>query len=129
MNKWARGAHPFFWLVAAAAVPALVTGLRVYARSPGYALNSVVVYRLEVGLGCLLGLYGLVLLLWLAYQGRAIKVKVGPGEIQGPDPAAGLDEAATGFEEFKEDTAARLDAHDEALESLDARLTTVEGKG
>jgi hypothetical protein len=104
-------------------VPGAIVAVQVAPRAPGYALHSHEIYRLEVFLAVMLAIYAVVLVLWLAYQGRSVKVQGPPGGIEGPDPAAGLNEAATAFEEFKKDVAERLDRHDESFEALDERLT------
>jgi hypothetical protein len=120
---WISNAHPFFWLLVAGLVPAVVGALAVHPpRSPGYALNSDLIYRAEVGTATYVLFYALVLLLWLGYQGRSVNIQLpGGGGVSTPDP--GLSDAADAFEEFQKSTKARLDAHDDALEDLDRRVS------
>ena len=123
---WVSNAHPFFWLVVTGLAPAAVAAAAVPARSPVYALNSDFIYRAEVGSVTYVLFYTLVLLLWLGYQGRSVTIQLpGGGGVSGPDP--GLSDAADAFEEFQRSTKARLDAHDDALEDLDRRLSIVGG--
>jgi hypothetical protein len=109
----------------ASLVPAVASAAAVHSLRPGYALNSEFVYRAEVGLAIYVCFYALVLLLWLGYQGRSVNIQLpGGGGVSSPDP--GLNDAADAFEEFQKSAAARLDAHDDALEDLDRRVTVVE---
>jgi hypothetical protein len=125
-RQWARDAHPFFWVITAALAAAAFVAVRTKGDDPGYAFHSELIYRCEVGLACLIAFYSIVLLLWLAYQGRSVKVHMGPGSVEGGDPGEGLEEAATAFDEFKDDTTQRLDTYDESFESLDARVSALE---
>jgi hypothetical protein len=123
--NWASNAHPFFWLLVAGLIPAVACAAAVQSRTPGYALNSEFVYRAEVGTATYVLFYALVLLLWLGYQGRSVNIQLpGGGGVSSPDP--GLNDAADAFEEFQKSTKARLDAHDDALEDLDRRVSMVE---
>ena len=108
-------------------LPAGVAAISADAREPGYALDSLWVYRLQVGLAFFVGTYLLVIALWLAYQGRSfgrISIPGGP-EMDLPDP--NLEAAADGFDEFEDDVRQRLDRHDDSLDDLDDRLAAVEG--
>jgi hypothetical protein len=88
-------------------------------------LNSDFVYRAEVGTATYVLFYALVLLLWLGYQGRSVNIQLpGGGGVSTPDP--GLSDAADAFEEFQKSTKARLDAHDDALEDLDRRVSALD---
>jgi hypothetical protein len=125
IRTWVARAHPFFWLLIASLVPAVASALAVRSLRPGYALNSEFVYRVEVGLATYVCFYALVLLLWLGYQGRSVNIHLpGGAGVSSPDP--GLNAAADAFEEFQKSATARLDAHDDALEDLDRRVTVVE---
>ncbi|HEY0343941.1 MAG TPA: hypothetical protein VGC59_04815 [Solirubrobacteraceae bacterium] len=122
---WASNAHPLFWLLVAGLIPATVGAVAVHPRSPGYALNSDFIYRAEVGTATYVLFYALVLLLWLGYQGRSVNIQLpGGGGVSTPDP--GLSDAADAFEEFQKSTKARLDAHDDALEDLDRRVSAAD---
>jgi hypothetical protein len=122
---WISNAHPFFWLLVAGLVPAVLAAAAVQSRNPTYALNSDFVYRAEVGTATYVLFYALALLLWLGYQGRSVNIQVpGGAGVSTPDP--GLNDAADAFEEFQKSTQARLDAHDDALEDLDRRVRIVE---
>jgi hypothetical protein len=122
---WISNAHPFFWLLVAGLVPAVLAAAAVESRNPAYALNSDFVYRAEVGTATYVLFYALALLLWLGYQGRSVNIQVpGGAGVSTPDP--GLNDAADAFEEFQKSTQARLDAHDDALEDLDRRVRIVE---
>jgi hypothetical protein len=115
-----EGAHPFFWFATTAFVPAAVVAITVESRGPGYALNSVAIYRLEVGFACLLSIYMLVILLWLAYRGESfgnVQLPGGMGaELKNPDPD--VTEAADDFLEFKKKTEQTLAKHEESIALL-----------
>jgi hypothetical protein len=107
-------------------LPAAIAAASAEGREPGYALNSLWVYRLQVGVAFFVGVYLVVITLWLAYQGRSfgkIGVPGGP-ELDVPDP--NLEQAAEGFDEFVEDATTRLGHHDDSLEDLDDRLRRLE---
>lgn len=120
-------ANRFFWPVLLALAPAAAAALGAERREPGYALNSVWVYRLQVALAFFVGTYLLIVTLWLAYQGRSFgKVGVPGGpELDVPDPD--LERAAEGFDEFVDEAKGRLDRHDDSLEDLDDRVRRLEG--
>jgi hypothetical protein len=124
---WVARAHPFFWLLVASLIPAVVSAALVRSLRPGYALNAAFIYRLEIGFATYVCFYALALLLWLGYQGRSVNIQLpGGAGVSTPDP--GLSDAADAFEEFQTSTTARLDAHDDALEDLDRRLSVVEAR-
>jgi hypothetical protein len=125
IRTWVARAHPFFWLLVASLVPAVVSAVAVRSLRPAYALNSEFVYRAEVGLATYVCFYALALLLWLGYQGRSVNIQLpGGGGVSSPDP--GLNDAADAFEDFQKSATARLDAHDDALEDLDRRTSALE---
>ena len=62
-----------FWLALAILAAAVVVAATVGGRAPGYALDSGVVYRLEVALAVLLGAYSACSLLLLAWSGRPLQ--------------------------------------------------------
>jgi hypothetical protein len=116
-GRWGADGRPFLWGVVAGALPAVAAAATAHGRAPGYALNSRWLYRLEVGLAFLLGLYALVLILWLAYQGRSLGTIQLPGgpAVELPDPDL---DAATGFADFERSTRQRLDTTDESIRLL-----------
>ncbi len=101
-------------LLALAVAAAAIAG----TRAPGYALHSQWVRRLEVGLAVFAGLYVLIVMLWLAYQGRWVSRAQLPGGagVEIPDPD--LTAAASGLEEYRDKTDARIGALEDAIELL-----------
>jgi len=101
------GAHPVFVVLLLLLAPAVVAAVSAKANTPGYALNSLWVYRVQVGLGFFLVEYVLLIAFWLAYQGRSVgKIELpGGAAVDLNDPAQ---EAADGFEEFRQTTEAQL---------------------
>jgi hypothetical protein len=125
MGTWFSKAHPFFCPLVAGLILAVGVALAIRSRNPSYALYSEFVYRVQVGAVTYVSFYGLVLLLWLGYQGRSVTIQLpGGGGVDSPDP--GLKDAADAFEEFQKSTKTRLDAHDDALEDLDRRVSGLE---
>jgi hypothetical protein len=118
MQAWAKRAHPFFWGACLMLAPAVAAAAVAGTRAPGYALHSQWVRRLEVGLAVFAGLYVLVLVLWLAYQGRSVERAELPGGagIGLPDPD--LDAAAAGFEDFRAATDARIATLEDTIDLL-----------
>jgi hypothetical protein len=123
-----RGPHPFFWLVVVSLIPSAVAACAADRRAPGYAVNSLWVYRLEVALAFFVGVYVLIVVLWLASQGRSVRQAQlpGGGGVDLPDP--NLDRAAEGFDEFQRETQARLETHEDSLDELDDRVTQLESR-
>src|SRR5918911_742476 len=121
MHAWLKGAHPFFWGAAAMLAPAVAAAAVAGTRAPGYALHSQWVRRVEVGLAVFAGLYFLVLVLWLAYQGRSVERAQLPGGAGVGLPDPDLDAAAAGFEDFRAATDARIATLDDTMDLLKRR--------
>jgi hypothetical protein len=118
VRTWATKASPFFWGVLAMLAPAALAAAVAGSAAPGYALGSQWVRRLQIGLAVFAGLYVIVLVLWLSYQGRSIQRAELPGGagVNLPDPD--LNAAAMDFEDYKAKTTARITALEEGLEVL-----------
>jgi type VI protein secretion system component VasK len=126
MQSRLRAAHPVFWLLLGAAGIALAAALTVDGTpSPGVALGSGVLHRLVVFGAVLVIAYAVVMIMWLAYQGRWASVQA-PGVGAGVEPAAQIDRAADDLDAYQRDTLTRLAEHDEVLRQLRDRLTALE---
>jgi cytosine/uracil/thiamine/allantoin permease len=126
MQDWRRHAHPVFWLLLAAAAIALVAAVAVDVTPlPGVALGSEVLHRLAVFVGVLVLVYAIVMVLWLAYQGRWASVQA-PGIGGAVQPADQIDRAAADLDEYQRDTLRRLAEHDEILRQLRDRVAALE---
>jgi hypothetical protein len=124
-----RRPHPVFWLALVILAAAVVVAATVGGRAPGYALNSGVVYRLEVALAVLLGAYSACSLLLLAYAGRPLQRFELPGGAVAEASAEPLGQAATDFAAFRDAVLAQLEELDQTLGDLDARLAELESDG
>lgn len=115
--------HPFFFaFLATLALAAVAFGL-AGSNAPGYALHSNLIYRAEVG-GVVLGIgYVVSLVGWLAWHGRAMRVEIGPATAD-PADAINVDDAASGFEDFRNDVYSQIEdlrtAGDELRKALEA---------
>lgn len=118
MRKWSGTAHPFFWSVVVLFVPAALAALALDSSGPAYALGSVWVHRLQVGLAVFAGLYIFLLVIWLAYQGRTVQRAELPGGagVEFPDPD--LTSAADEFDAYRTITDARITALEESIQVL-----------
>lgn len=118
--------HPFFFLVLALLGAGAVIGALAGERAPSFALYSELIYRMEVAAAVLAAGYALGVMLWLAWHGRTLRRVELPiiGALETPE--AELDAAATGVRDLAEQTSAALDAHDEAIAELDARVRDLE---
>jgi hypothetical protein len=126
MSDWWKRSHPVFRLLMLASVPAVVAALVVDdSPRPGVALGSSIVHRLAVLLCVLAITYAIVMVFWLAYQGRWASMQV-PGVGAGVQPADKIDQAATSLDEFRSVTQTRLGTHDAVLEHLRDRVTALE---
>ena len=92
-------------------------------KAPGFALQSNLVYRLQIGLATLAALYVIALVLWLAWHGKGF-FKL-PGGLEAPggneieDAADDLDDMRVRVDEFQSEAV-------ESLEELDRRLQALE---
>jgi hypothetical protein len=90
--------------------------------APGYALDSNVVYRFEVGLAVLAALYVVALAVWLAWYGKGFfKLAVGPASAEAPG-AEHIEGAASDLEALREDFEEFRREAKEALSTLNKRL-------
>jgi hypothetical protein len=112
--SFATDAHRFFLVLFLMLIPAALAAVSTKAHEPGYALDSVWIYRFEVGLAFFLFEYVLLLALWLAYQGRSIgKIELpGGGGIDMKNPAK---QTADGFKEFRDTTKDQLANDSESI--------------
>jgi hypothetical protein len=122
---WARS-HPVFRLLVLASIGALAAAVLVDgAPRPGVALGSEVLHRVIVFFFVLVIAYAIVMVFWLAYQGRWASVQA-PVLGAGVQPADQIDRAADDLDEYQRDTRRRLGAHDEVLDQLRDRITALE---
>jgi hypothetical protein len=132
-NKWREGAYPFFWLLWLLLLPSIAAAAFAPNKSPGYALDSAWLYRLEVGGAFYMGLFVLVLIFWLGYTGRSVgdvqtPVAGGVGNIPPPNP--GLDDAAEGLSGYRQKTDGRLEKLEQNIELLlPDEASAPDGKG
>lgn len=120
----ARGRRVFLAAVLATAVLAVVAGglsRSPSAGAPAYALDSVLVYRLEVGLVVFAALYAVVVVVRLASHGMTPS-RVGTAAVDLPQLAASVGEMQAGLG-LTETTASHLFAE---LEDQAARLNEIE---
>ena len=115
-----RRAHPFFWVLWFLLAAAVAAAIAAPSHAPGFALDSVWVYRLEVGGAFFVGVLVVALVLWLGYSGRSIGKLQLPGgggmELGNPDPD--LDDAAAGLAGYKQKTDRRLEKLENSLAEL-----------
>ena len=119
-KKWHKKPHPFFWLLWVLALPSVVVAIAAPDNTPGYALESSWLYRLEVGGAFFLGLLVVLLIFWLGYSGRSIgKVQLpGGAGMDLPNPDPDLDDAAEGLAGYKQKTDRRLAKIENTLDVL-----------
>lgn len=127
-REWAKEADPFFWLVLVGLVPAALAAWAVDPHDPSWALRSVAVYRIEVGLAVYLASYLIALALANGYKGRAIgKLGFpGGGEVEPKDPA--LQEASEGAAEFEKETRGGLADLADAIATMNGRVSALEDR-
>ncbi len=95
----------------------LVSACFAGTKAPGYALGSNIIYRAEVG-GVIFSLsYAIGVAAWLAWQGRALSVELGPLRAD-PSEAEGVDEAASGFDAFRDDVEQQIEDLRTAVDDL-----------
>jgi hypothetical protein len=125
-SRWWRQSHPVFRLLLLASIGALVAAALVDAAPrPGVALGSDLLHRLAVFFAVLVLAYAIVMVFWLAYQGRWASVQA-PVLGAGVQPADQIDRAADDLDEYQRDALKRLNAHDEVLDQLRDRITALE---
>jgi hypothetical protein len=118
-QNWKR---PLVWLVATIfAVGALVSAVFVDARSPAYALNSKLVYRVEIGAVIVAALLFVLTSLRLASYGRTFtSFGAGPVRTEADDPASAMDAAVVDVEELGARVATLGEVVAKLLERVDA---------
>jgi hypothetical protein len=92
---------------------------------PGIALGSDVLHRVLVGFGVLAVAYAILMVVWLAYQGRWASMQM-PAVGAAIQPADQIDQAADSLDDLRNVVQERLGTHDEVLEQLRDRLTALE---
>lgn len=128
MSGWWRRSHPVFRLVLLASLVAVAAAVLVDdTPRPGIALGSDVLHRVLVGFGVLAVAYAILMVLWLAYQGRWASMQV-PAVGAGIQPADQIDQAADSLEELRSVVQERLGVHDEVLDQLRDRITALEDR-
>jgi hypothetical protein len=85
--------------------------------APSYALDSNLVYRAEVGGIALVVAYLVGVAGWLAWRGRTFRVELGPLTAD-PSDSTGVDEAASGFEDFRDDVYEQIEDLRTAVDNL-----------
>lgn len=126
MSRWWGQSHPVFRLLLCASLAAVAAAVLVdVSPRPGVALGSEVLHRLVVGFCVLAVVYAILMVLWLAYQGRWASMQV-PGVGAGIQPADEIDQAAADLDEYQRDTRERLGAHERALQQLRDRVSALE---
>ena len=125
-GSWWRRSHAVFRLLLLASIVAVVAAIVVdETPRPGVALGSDVLHRLTVFFAVLAIAYAVLMLFWLAHQGRWASVQA-PMLGAGVQPADQIDRAADDLDEYQRDTLKRLGAHDEVLDQLRDRITALE---
>ena len=128
MSAWWRRSHAVFRLMLVASLVAVAAAVVVDDKpSPGIALGSDVLHRVLVGFGVLAVAYAILMVLWLAYQGRWASMQV-PAVGAGIQPADQIDQAADSLEELRSVVQERLGVHDEVLDQLRDRITALEDR-
>lgn len=127
-RDWAKKADPFFWLVLVGLVPAALAAWAVDSYDPPWALRSVAVYRIEVGLVVFLASYLVALALANGYKGRSVgRLGLpGVGEVDPKDPA--LQEASEGAAEFHKETRGGLADLADAVATMNGRVSALEDR-
>lgn len=122
------GPDPLFWPVIVGFVPAGIAAIEADARAPSYALGSLWLYRLEVGLAVFVVCYILALIVRLAWQGRSFgRFELpGGGGAQPADPAQKLDKATEEVDEFQTATRERFKMADSSFADIESRLEALE---
>ena len=128
MSGWWRRSHAVFRLMLLASLVAVAAAVVVDdTHRPGIALGSEVLHRVLVGFGVLAVAYAILMVLWLAYQGRWASMQV-PAVGAGIQPADQIDQAADSLEELRSVVQERLGVHDEVLDQLRDRITALEDR-
>jgi hypothetical protein len=128
MSGWWRRSHPVFRLLLLASLVAVAAAVLVDdTPRPGIALGSEVLHRVLVGFGVLAVAYAILMVLWLAYQGRWASMQM-PAVGAGIQPADQIDQAADSLEDLRSVVQERLGTHDEVLDQLRDRITALEDR-
>ena len=116
---------PFFFAFLLALVLAGAAFGRAGTSAPAYALHSNLVYRAEVGGVVLAVAYVIAVVGWLAWQGRALRVELGPATVD-PGEATNVENVASGFEGFRDDVYQQIEDLSTAVDGLRKDLERLE---
>ncbi len=125
-NDKAHNPALLFWIV----LPAVLGGAAAFAtahdQAPSYALDSNLVYRLEIGLATLAVLYVVGVALWLAWHGKGFfELSVAGAGIKATgaedvEEAAGdIEEGSEAFREWREQAEATFEEMDQRLQQIE----------
>jgi hypothetical protein len=115
-----------FWIV----LPAVLGGIAAFStahdQAPSYALDSNLIYRMEIGLATLAVLYVVGVALWLAWHGKGFfELSVAGAGIKAAG-AEDVEEAAGEIEESDEAFQEWREQAEETFEEMDQRLQQIE---
>jgi hypothetical protein len=114
------GRNPLFWGVLGGMSLGVLAGVLVHGRAPAAALNSELVFRIEVGLIVALVTYWAVGALWLAWHQTLFRrLGFGTAGAEPPERQEAVEQRDEKVEEFMEKTAETLENHTERLEVLE----------
>ena len=119
--------HPFFWLLGAAVVLALVAAALAPARAPAVALYWNPIYRAEIALVVLAVAYVLGIAGWMAWHGEAFRRIEFPGGAVLERDASELDAAAEDLTVLRDALNERVDEVEAAIARLNDRVDQAEG--
>jgi hypothetical protein len=115
-----------FWIVLFAVAGGASAFATAHDHAPSYALNSNLIYRMEVGLAALAVLYVVGIALWLAWHGKGFfELSVAGAGIKAPgaedvEEAAGdIEEGGEAFREWRENAEANFEELDQRLQQIE----------
>jgi hypothetical protein len=123
-----RRPSSLFWLVGLATIGGIVAAAAADSETPGFALNSVWVYRAEVGLAFLGAIYLVAMTLWLAWYGKGFfelgafgSTLKAPGAEEIEEAGDDVSDVGKEIEKLQEETTG-------GLKELDERVTALENQ-
>ena len=119
--------HPFFWLLVAGLVLALVAAAVAPGRAPAVALYWNPIYRAEIALVVLAVAYVLGIAAWMAWHGEAFRRIGFPGGAVLERDASELDAAADDLAILRDALNERVDEVEAAIARLNDRVDHAEG--
>jgi len=119
--------HPFFWLLVAAMVVALVGAASAPDRAPAVAFYWNPIYRAEIALVVLAVAYVLGIAGWMAWHGEAFRRIEFPGGAVLERDASELDAAADDLAILRDALNERVDEVEAAIARLNDRVDHAEG--